>query len=263
MDRSPVADSRLFFCSSHHYSALGIVLRSPVFSIHLFKESFGTHLHCSAVRLRCNYMGGSRWANEHRHQRLADQQSASSLDAINDEPLLTAKGPIGVRLHYWVNYPKGLDMDEGHGAFAIIGRERLAVEFTMLRRSVIRMFRVHLLPANTRSPRNLSRHFFRIFFWTKINPDLYGRCFRFNSGIGSQEVLSGEAQSLTFFVYLLSAPVRVTSKSLPIFGFLYYRRQAGGSPTATNQEARSQEKVNNRRIRVKQKDSYPVNIFLT
>jgi hypothetical protein len=64
---------------------------------------------------------GGRLLNERATKRLEYQQDAARLETLVDEPLTTDHGVIGIRLRYRVAFPKGLDLDEWHGAFAELG----------------------------------------------------------------------------------------------------------------------------------------------
>jgi len=79
--------------------------------------------------------GGSELREKWRQERLAEQIALAHVDEIRVEPLRAAHGTIGLRLRYRISYPKGLDLDAGHGAIAHVDAPR-GQGFMLLRTNV-------------------------------------------------------------------------------------------------------------------------------
>ena len=148
-------------------------------------------------------VGGGRWLTEGREQRLEDQLRIAGLAAFDDEPLAGAKGPIGVRLRYRVAYPRGLDLDEDHGAFAQLGTSPSRSTFVKMRRSVTPRVSGRFPPGTY----EISEDFVPAFLppsllYPTSEPAASDHCFRWSANMDRQEVLTGNAELLAVAVYL-------------------------------------------------------------
>ena len=157
-------------------------------------------------------LGVGHWVGERWQERLTEQWRVASLDTVSDEPLLTPQGPIGVRLRYRVTYPKGLDLDEGHGAFAQVGLEHMPGVFFELRRTVT----PHVSSVWRAGSYEITEDFLPSFFPlsladSKLDPATYGRCFRWNPNVSQQYVLTADAQTLVIDVTISHSPLRAST----------------------------------------------------
>jgi len=57
------------------------------------------------------FVGVPKWMAEHQLRRVTEQMQGVALQAFEDEDLMGATGPIGVRVHFRVTYPRGLALD--------------------------------------------------------------------------------------------------------------------------------------------------------
>jgi hypothetical protein len=148
-------------------------------------------------------VGGGRWWQEHHTQRLEEQVRAATLAAFYDEPLIIAKGTIGVKLRYRVVYPLGLDLDENHGAFAQLVMIPSRSEFVMIRRVVEP-------PVSGRfdaGTYEITEEFVPAFLppsllYAPSEPAAADHCFRWSSNLSRQEILTGNAEPQPVAIFL-------------------------------------------------------------
>ncbi|HEY4038273.1 MAG TPA: hypothetical protein VGM15_05580 [Burkholderiaceae bacterium] len=147
---------------------------------------------------------------------------------MSDEPLLTAQGPIGVRLRYRVTYPKGLDLDESHGAFAQVGLAHPFDGFFTLQRRVNPPVS-GLYPAGSYE---ITEDFFPAFlpssFYSKVAPSSSDHCFRWNTNLNRRYVLSAESQNLAVLVHIAPGPLqKTTGRAYRLADFYESAKKAG------------------------------------
>jgi hypothetical protein len=157
-------------------------------------------------------LGGGHWLGELRQRRLTEQWAVATLDTVADEPLVTAQGPIGVRLRYRVTYPKGLDLDEGHGAFAQVGLEHMSGVFFAMRRTVT----PHVSGAWSAGTYEITEDFLPSFFPlslvdSKLDPATYGRCFSWNPNMSRQYVLAADTQTFVIDITISHSSSRTST----------------------------------------------------
>ena len=158
-------------------------------------------------------VAGGRWYSAGRGQRLEEQLRIAGLAAFDDEPLASAKGPIGVRLRYRVVYPQGLDLDEDHGAFAQLGTSPSRSGFVKMRRAIAP-------PVSGRFPPGtyeITEDFVPAFLppsllYPAAEPAASDHCFRWSTNMGRQEVLSENAELLAVAVYLSHSAIQRSTK---------------------------------------------------
>lgn len=158
-------------------------------------------------------VAGGRWLSEERTQRLEEQLRVASLATFDDEPLTGAKGPIGVRLRYSVAYPRGLDLDEGHGAFSQLGTSSSRNTFVIMRRVVAPRVSGRYQPGTY----EITEDFVPIFLppsllYAASEPAASDHCFRWSTTITRQEVLGKNAELLAVAVYLSHTAIERPTK---------------------------------------------------
>jgi hypothetical protein len=176
-------------------------------------------------------LGSGRWLDERRQHRLTEQWGAAALEALSDEPLPTAQGPLGVRLRYRVTYAKGLDLDEGHGAFAQVGLEHLSGVFFTLRRTVTPAVST-FFPAGSYE---ITEDFLPSFLppslvYPPSEPGANDRCFRWNPTVSRQYVLTADAQHLAIVIAMTGgSPLqRSTGRAYRLADFYETATREGG-----------------------------------
>lgn len=172
--------------------------------------------------------GVGPWLENRQQARLEDQMGLATLDAINDEPLFAARGPIGLRVRYRVTYPKGLDMDEGHGAFAVV-KSSYGHEFIKLRSIVIPKVSNVYAPGSYDFTEEFVPPFVPL---SLLVPDLRkvssDRCFRWNKTGQRHEALEADAQVFTITIYLHHEPLpKVTTHAYRLADFYETALKAG------------------------------------
>lgn len=152
--------------------------------------------------------GAGHWLSERHAQRLEAQLNAAALAAFDDEPLVDAKGPVGVRLRYRVLYPLGLDLDESHAAFAQLITIPSRGAFVMIRRTVSPPGSGHLNPGTY----ELTEDFVPAFLPSSLSGSLErtatGRCFRWSPRVGRSEILAAQAETPAVAIYLAHIPIQ-------------------------------------------------------
>jgi hypothetical protein len=173
--------------------------------------------------------GGGRWWNDHHAQQLEQQLRAATLAAFDDEPLIVAQGTLGVTLRYRVVYPLGLDLDEGHGAFAQLGTRASRGEFVMIRR-VVKPAVSGRFSAGTYE---ITEVFVPAFLppallYAPSEPAAADHCFRWSAGLDRQELLKASAELQSVAIYLSHQPIqRSTNHAYRLADFHATAVQAG------------------------------------
>jgi hypothetical protein len=158
--------------------------------------------------------GGRLWTDYHT-QRLEKQLNAATLTAFNDEPLIVAQGSLGVKLRYRVAYPRGLDLDEGHGAFAQLVVIPSRNEFVMIRRVVT--------PAVSgrydAGTYEITEEFVPAFLppsllYAASEPVAADHCFRWSSTLSRREILTANAARLSVAIFLAHQAIQRSTTHL-------------------------------------------------
>ena len=158
-------------------------------------------------------MGAGRLLSEWRGQHLEDQLRVASIADFDDEPLSGDTGPIGVRLRYSAVYPRGLDLDEGHGAFAQLGTSSSSNTFLIWRRLVTPRVSGHFQPGTYEITEDFVPAFLpRATVYAISQPTAADRCFRWSSGISREEAMGGNAEPLAAAIYLSHVPIQRPTK---------------------------------------------------
>jgi hypothetical protein len=153
-------------------------------------------------------LGGGRWLTEWRQQRLEEQLRLARLESLEDEPLADANGPIGVRLRYRVIYPRGLDLDEEHGAFALLRFAQLPSAFVRLRRTVLPRVFGDYRPGTYEITEDFLPSFLPISLYAEAGPGASDRCFRWPPATSRRQILALNAQPLAIAIYLAHRPIQ-------------------------------------------------------
>lgn len=155
-------------------------------------------------------LGVGHWYQERAQQRLEAQFAAAALETVGDEPLVTERGAIGVRLRYRVTYPKGLDLDESHGAFAQLALGGMpALFFFTSRRTVT----PHVSSAFPVGSYEIVEDFLPGFLppsllYPKHEPSSHDHCFRWNPALTRNYVLTADAQNLVSVIFISHSPLQ-------------------------------------------------------
>jgi len=152
--------------------------------------------------------GGGHWLSERHAQRLEEQLRAAALTAFDDEPLLDAKGPLGIRLRYRVLYPLGLDLDESHGAFAQLITIPSHGALVMIRRAVSPPVSGHFKPGTYEITEDFVPAFLPSSLSGSLDRTATSHCFRWSPNAGRTEILSAEAASPAVAIYLAHIPIQ-------------------------------------------------------
>jgi hypothetical protein len=156
-------------------------------------------------------VGGGSWLTEWRSEQLEDQLRAAVLSSFEDEALVGAKGPIGVKLRYKVVYPRGLDLDEDHAAFAQLFAARSRNTFVMSRRVVTPRVSGHLRAGTYEITEDFVPAFLPpSLLYPPSEPAASDHCFHWPSpsDVTRREILAEEAGPLTVAVYLAHSPIQ-------------------------------------------------------
>jgi len=159
-------------------------------------------------------------------ERLAHQQDAAALETLVDEPLMTDHGVIGVRLRYRVAYPRGLDLDEPHGAFAQLGvTTRFGFSgFMTLTRSVRPTVSRKYPPGSYEITENFAPTFLPDALakaivsepvstqMMNIKTSAEAPCVRWSAGLGRDTVLGEPPEQLQVMIYLAHTPMMQSTK---------------------------------------------------
>jgi hypothetical protein len=156
---------------------------------------------------------GGRWLSESREQQLEAQLQTATVATFEDEPLNGSKGPIGVRLRYRVVYPRGLDLDEDHGAFSQLFTASKGSTFVMARRAVAPRVSGRYPPGTY----EITEDFVPVFLPPSIlypmsEPGASDHCFRWSAGMSREDALSETAEPLAVRVYLSHVPIQRSTK---------------------------------------------------
>lgn len=172
--------------------------------------------------------GGSELREKWHQQRLAEQIALASVDEMQVEPLRAAPGPIGLRLRYRIAYPKGLELDAGHGAAARVDSAQ-GQGFMLLRRTVTPA----VAGAYAAGSYEVTEEFIPDFLpWSLILPEPRpagtSRCFRWTFPDRREELLSSDAQAFTIAVRLQDNHLaQVTVRSYKLADFYETALKAG------------------------------------
>jgi hypothetical protein len=166
--------------------------------------------------------GGGRWLSEQHEQRLEDQLRASVLATFDDEPLVGPKGPIGVRLRYGVVYPRGLDLDEDHGAFAQLRTGLSHSTFVMIRRVV----KAHVSGRFRAGTYEITEDFVPAFLppsllYATSEPAVSDHCFRWLPDMSRQELLAKNSEPMVVAICLAHSPIQRSTQHLYRLGDFY------------------------------------------
>ena len=150
---------------------------------------------------------------EQHEQRLEDQLRASVLATFDDQPLVGAKGPIGVRLRYGVVYPRGLDLDESHGTFAQLRTAASRGTFVMIR-GVVTPRVSERFRAGTYE---ITEDFVPAFLppsllYAMSGPARSDHCFRWSPSMNRQQILTEDAEPLEVAIYLAHSPIQRSTR---------------------------------------------------
>ena len=204
---------------------IGVHFASPTLSRSRF-TLIGVVLPVAYIALA---VGGGRWWQDRRSQRLEEQWRAATLAAFEDEPLMVAKGAIGVKLRYRVVYPLGLDLDEGHGAFAQLVMIPSRSTFVTLRRVVTPRVSHHF-DAGTYE---ITEEFVPAFLpppvlYAPSEPAAADHCFRWSPNLSRQEILMGDAEPRAVAIFLSHRAIqRSTFHSYRLADFYFAAVRAG------------------------------------
>ena len=170
---------------------------------------------------------GGRLLDERAAERLAYQYDAAALETLVDEPLTTDHGVVGVRLRYRVAYPRGLDLDEAHGAFAQLGLKTTRSGFggfMMLNRSVRPAVGGKYGPGSYEITEDFAPLFLPFALAEAIASEpmstrmmsamtsAEARCVRWSAPLDRGTVLSAPPQRLQVMIYLAHTPVMQATK---------------------------------------------------
>jgi hypothetical protein len=153
-------------------------------------------------------MGAGRLLGEWRGQHLEDQLRVASIAEFDDEPLSGGSGPIGVRLRYSAVYPRGLDLDESHGAFAQLGTSASRNTFLIWRRAVTPRVSGHFQPGTYEITEDFVPAFLpRATVYAISQPTAADRCFRWSPDMSREQVAGGNPEPLAVAIYLAHIPI--------------------------------------------------------
>src|SRR6202158_2419363 len=195
-----------------------ILLLMVAICVHVFKPALSrSRFALIGIALPLVYvalgMGAEPLLREWHTQRLEDQLRVASIAEFDDEPLSGDKGPIGVRLRYSAVYPRGLDVDEGHGAFAQLGTSASRNTFLIWRRLVTPRVSGHFQPVTYEITEDFVPAFLPSATVYEISqPTAANRCFRWSHGFSREQVASGTAEPLAVAIYLSHIPIQRPTK---------------------------------------------------
>jgi hypothetical protein len=197
---------------------LGVHLRKPALSRSRFT--------LTGIALPVVYVavvgGGGRWLIEQHEQRLEDQLRASVLATFDDEPLVGPKGPIGVRLRYGVVYSRGLDLDEGHGAFAQLRTGPSHITFVMIRRVVTPHVSGHFRAGTYEITEDFVPAFLPpSLLYATTEPAASDHCFRGPPDMSREELLAENSEPLVVAIYLAHRPIQRSTQHRYRLGDFY------------------------------------------
>ena len=164
--------------------------------------------------------GGGELRETWRQERLAEQIALAIVDEMQVEPLRAAQGPIGLRLRYRINYPKGLDLDAGHGASARVDSLQ-GQSFMTLRRDVTPAVSGAYPPGSY----EITEEFVPDFLpWSLLlpapRPAGTSRCFRWAFPDRRDDLLHAQVQAFTIAVQLQDNHLaQVTARSYRLADF--------------------------------------------
>jgi len=191
-----------------------ILLWMAVIGVHYFKPTMPrSRFTLIGVALPIVYLavvaGAGRWLSERSEKRLESQLRVSELASFDDEPLIGARGPIGVRLHYDVIYPRGLDLDEAHGAFAQVGTDSSRLAFVMIQRTVSPHISERFRPGRYAITEDFLPGFLPpSLVYPTLAPAAPDNCFNWSSATSRQQILMQSAEPLTVVLYLTHSPIQ-------------------------------------------------------
>ena len=166
--------------------------------------------------------GGGRWLIELHEQKLEAQLRASVLATFDDEPLVGPKGPIGVRLRYGVVYPRGLDLDEDHGAFAQLRTGPSHSTFVMVRRVVTPHVSEHFRAGTYEITEDFVPAFLPpLLLYATSEPAASDHCFRWLPGLSREDLLTENPEPLVVAIYLAHSPIQRSTQHRYRLGDFY------------------------------------------
>jgi hypothetical protein len=155
------------------------------------------------------YVAYHDWRSEQYFRLVTDQMSEVTIDSIEDEPLLDAKGPIGVRIQYRVTYPKGLDMEAKlaptTSLFGII-RSNQGLTFLALRKVVAPQVSGIFPPGSYAITEDLLPVFMPVSIlpakdpMSAAGPEPSDQCFRWSWALKREDIERAPAQSFFFSI---------------------------------------------------------------
>jgi len=164
--------------------------------------------------------GGAELWEKWQQERLNEQIALAHVDEMQVEPLRAAHGPIGLRLRYRINYPKGLSLDEGHGPVAQVDSSQ-GQGFMVLRRQATPAVSGAQPPGSY----DITVDFVPNFLpWSLIEPAATpagtSRCFRWAFPERREDLLNAEAQAFTIALRLQDKHLgQVTARSYRLADF--------------------------------------------
>jgi hypothetical protein len=204
-----------------------ILLWMIVIGVHLLKPALSrSRFTLIGIALPVVYVavvgGGGRWLIELHEQKLEAQLRASVLATFDDEPLVGPKGPIGVRLRYGVVYPRGLDFDEDHGAFAQLRTNPSQSTFVMIRRVVAPHVSGHFRAGTYEITEDFVPAFLPPSLLYAISePAASDHCFRWLPDPSREDLLTENSEPLVVAIYLAHSPIQRSTQHRYRLGDFY------------------------------------------
>lgn len=118
-----------------------------------------------------------------------------------------------MRLRYRVAYPRGLDLDEDHGAFAQLRTAASYDTFVMIRRVVTPRVSGRFRAGTY----EITEEFVPTFLppslqYATSEPSASDRCFRWSPNMSRQEILTENAEPLAVAIYLAHTPIQRSTR---------------------------------------------------
>ncbi|MGO8974325.1 MAG: hypothetical protein ACLP0B_14455 [Steroidobacteraceae bacterium] len=163
-----------------------------------------------------HWRAGERSVRYAEHLSYTRQLNAAALESFDDEPLVDNTGPIGVRLHYSVSYPRGLNPDPPD---SLGPRSKLSAlqwgssaAFLMLRRTMTPPASGALSPGTYAFTEDYIPAFMPSSYLSPsespTSAKTFWHCFRWQPGVSRSQILTQDAETFAVEIYVSAEPIR-------------------------------------------------------